>query len=48
MWNLKYDTDKNGLTDLEDRFVVIKDGGGARGGKDWEFGISRGKLLYIG
>ena len=21
---------------------------GAEGGKDWEFGISRGKLLYIG
>ena len=23
-------------------------GGVVRGGKDWEFGISRGKLLYIG
>ena len=23
-------------------------GGGGRGGKEWEFGISRGKLLYIG
>ena len=23
-------------------------GGGGRGGTEWEFGISRGKLLYIG
>ena len=23
-------------------------GRGSRGGKDWEFGISTGKLLYIG
>ena len=22
--------------------------GAGRGGKDWEFGISRGKVLYIG
>ena len=22
--------------------------GGGEGGKDWEFGINRGKLLYIG
>ena len=26
--------------------MVAKEGG--RGGKHWEFGISRGKLLYIG
>ena len=38
---------KNRLTDIEDRLVVAK-GGLGRGGKDWEFGISRGKLLYIG
>ena len=31
-------------TDIENRFVTAK---GGRGGKDWEFGISRCKLLYI-
>lgn len=34
------------FTDIENRFVVVK---GERGeGKDWEFGIRRYKLLYIG
>ena len=53
MWNLKYHTNqrylrnKNRLIDIENRLVVAK-GGGGRGGKEWEFGISRGKLLYIG
>ena len=33
-------------TDIENRLVVAKgDGGG--GGKDWEFEISRCKLLFI-
>ena len=31
----------------ENRLVVTK-GESGRGGKDWEFGISRCKLLYIG
>ena len=34
------------LTDIENRLVVAK-GEGGRGGMDREFGISRGKLLYI-
>ena len=32
---------------IEKRPVVAK-GGGCRGGKDWELGISVGKLIYIG
>ena len=39
LWN------RNKLTDIENRFVVTK--GGLGGGKDWEFGIDRCKLLYI-
>ena len=31
----------------QNRFVVAKGEGGG-GGKDWEFGISRCKQLYIG
>ena len=38
---------KQKLTEIENRLVVAKGGGGG-GGKDWEFGISRCKLLYIG
>ena len=34
-------------TDRENRLVVAK-GEGDGGGKDWEFGISRCKLVYIG
>ena len=34
-------------TDIENRLVVAK-GEEAGGGKDWEFGISRCKLLYRG
>ena len=33
---------KKTLTDIENRLVVAKGGG-----KDWEFGIRRFKLLYI-
>ena len=50
MRNLKYET--NGhicetLKDTENRLVVAM-GEGCGGGMDWEFGISRCKLLYIG
>ena len=38
---------RNRLTDIENRLVVAKGEEGV-GGKDWESGISRGKLLYIG
>ena len=54
MWNLKYDTTlhiyetKTDLTDTENRLVVAKGKKwGGRGEEVWEFGISRGKLLYI-
>ena len=42
-WNLN----RNRLMDIEKRLVADK---GEVGGEemDWEFGISRGKLLYIG
>ena len=43
MWNLKYDTNlrnKNRL--IENRLGL---GGGELGRKDWEFGISRCKLV---
>ena len=36
---------KTRFTDIENRLVVAKTAGG-RGGMDWEFGISRCKLLY--
>ena len=32
-------------TDIENRLMVAIEGSG--GGRDWEFGISRCKLLYI-
>ena len=38
-----YLQNKNKLTDIENRLVVAKWGTG--GGKDWEFGISRGLPL---
>ena len=52
MWNLKHDTDKliyetETLTDIENRLVGAT-GEGRAGGMDWEFGISRRKLLSIG
>ena len=40
MWNLKYDTNINGLTDIEDRLVVAKGEGGEEE-MEWEFGVSR-------
>ena len=39
-----YLRNKNRLTDTDNRLVVAKGGGG--GGKEWEFGMSRGRLLY--
>ena len=50
MWNLKYGTNEliyDTETDIENRGVVAK-GEGSGEGKNWEFGISRFKLLYIG
>jgi len=46
MWNVKYDKMNISMkqTDIDNRFVTAK---GGEGGKDWEFGISRCKLLYI-
>ena len=38
---------KNTHTDIENRRVLAKVDGG-RGGKDWEFEVSRGKPLYTG
>ena len=51
MWNLKYDTNEliyetETDSDIEDRRVVAKGVEGGRG-MDWEFGISRCKLVYI-
>ena len=39
LWN------RNRLTDIENRLVVAKGKGGG-GGVEWEFGVSRCKLLY--
>ena len=44
---MKYLQNRNKLTDIESRFVVAK-GEEGEGRKDWEFGISRCKLLYLG
>ena len=48
-WNLRYDTNKliyktETHSQTQNRLVVAN--GGGVGGKDWEFGISRCKLLY--
>ena len=46
MLYLKYDAVNSGMKErLTDRFVVAK---GEDMGKDWGFGISRHKQLYIG
>ena len=51
MWSLKYGTNEpiyktETLTDMESRLVVakVKRGGS---GMDWEFGVSRCKLLHL-
>jgi len=41
-----YESEKK-LTGIESRLVGAK-GEGGWGGKDWEFGTSKCKLLYIG
>ena len=55
MYNLKYNTNeirnnylenRNRLTDIENRFVVAKGKVGGSG-MDWEFGVSRCKLLHL-
>ena len=44
MWNLKYDTNEPVYkTDTENRLVVAK---GHAGEMEWEFWVSRCKLLY--
>ena len=53
MWILKYNTDEltyEAETDSQIQRIDCgcQGGGGGRGGKDWEFGISRCKLLYVG
>ena len=51
MWNLKYDTNlsmKQKQTHRHrEQTSGFQGGRGSRGGMDWEFGISRCKLLYI-
>ena len=50
MWTLKYGTNlqnRNRHTDIENRLVVAK-GERGRSGMDWEFGVSRCKLLHLG
>ena len=45
MWNLKYDTNKLiHKTDIENRLLVTEGNGR---GMDWQFGVSRCKLVYI-
>ena len=49
LWNLKYDTDEliyETDSDIENKLMVTK-GEGDGGGINWEFGISRCKLLYL-
>ena len=53
IWNLKYNTNKRIYkrdTDLQtwraDLGLPVEEG--SKGGKDWEFGVSRYRLLYIG
>ena len=41
-----YLQDRNGLTDVENRFVVAKEEGGGSG-MDWEFGVWWCKLLHL-
>ena len=44
-------SNRNRLTDIENRLVIAKGegvwGGGGGGGKDWEFGMSRFRVLHI-
>ena len=52
MWNLKYDTNEpiyetETESGTENRLVVAKGEGDSERGMNWEFGISRCKLLYL-
>ena len=45
VWNLKYDTNKLiHNTDIENRLLVVEGNGR---GMDWQFGVSRCKLVNI-
>ena len=51
MWNLKYNTNEHIYkTETESQTQTVDlwlpRGRGNGGGKDWEFGVSRGKLLH--
>ena len=46
MTQMNLSTNRNRLMDIENRLVVAK-GEGVGRGMEWEFGISRCKLLYI-
>ena len=49
MWNLKYGTNEPIYkieTDAQNRLVVAK-GEGGESGMDWEFGVSRCKLVHL-
>ena len=49
MWNLKYGTNEPIYkieTDAQNRLVVAK-GEGGESGMDWEFGVSRCKLVHF-
>ena len=46
MAQMKLSTNRNRLIDIENRFMVAK-GEGGKSGMDWEFGVSRYKLLHL-
>ena len=49
LWQFKYNTNEHIYetdSDMENRLVGKVCGGVSWGGKDWEFGISRCKLVY--
>ena len=47
MTQMNLSTKQKETHSIENRLVVAKGEGGG-GGKDWEFGVSRCKLVYIG
>ena len=51
MWDLNYDTNellyKQKQTHIEKRLVVDRTRRGRGGGTDWEFGVTKCKLLHI-
>ena len=46
MWNLKYDPNRNRVTDIENRLAASRREG--EGGMDWDSGICRCKLVCVG